>query len=98
MFSFLSDTFFKSFSSTVNIFIAIFHDSNISTAEFLVISAETACREKIENSQIFNEDFYLPLYLPLWFIHCAVRECTLGYSDFHNLMGFPSKKMPNNIL
>jgi hypothetical protein len=22
----------------------------------------------------------------------------LGYSDFHNLMGFASKKMPNNIL
>ncbi len=21
-----------------------------------------------------------------------------GYSDFHNLMGFASKKMPNNIL
>jgi hypothetical protein len=28
-----------------------------------MISAETACWE---NSQIFNEDFYLPLYLPLW--------------------------------
>ncbi len=24
--------------------------------------------------------------------------CTVGYSDFHNLMGFTSKKMPNNIL
>ncbi len=24
--------------------------------------------------------------------------CTLGYNDFHNLMGFTSKKMPNNIL
>ncbi len=23
---------------------------------------------------------------------------TLGYSDFHNLMGFTSKKMQNNIL
>jgi hypothetical protein len=23
---------------------------------------------------------------------------TVGYSDFHNLMGFTSKKMPNNIL
>ncbi len=23
---------------------------------------------------------------------------TIGYSDFHNLMGFTSKKMPNNIL
>ncbi len=23
---------------------------------------------------------------------------SLGYSDFHNLMGFTSKKMPNNIL
>jgi hypothetical protein len=24
--------------------------------------------------------------------------CRVGYSDFHNLMGFTSKKMPNNIL
>jgi hypothetical protein len=24
--------------------------------------------------------------------------CVLGYSDFHNLMRFTSKKMPNNIL
>jgi hypothetical protein len=24
--------------------------------------------------------------------------CELGYSDFHNLMGFTRKKMPNNIL
>jgi hypothetical protein len=24
--------------------------------------------------------------------------CTLGYSDFNNLMGFTSKKLPNNIL
>jgi hypothetical protein len=24
--------------------------------------------------------------------------CPLGYSDFHNLMGFTSKKIPNNIL
>jgi hypothetical protein len=23
--------------------------------------------------------------------------CTLGYSDFHNLVGFTSKKMPNNF-
>jgi hypothetical protein len=37
--SFLSDTFFKSFS-TVNMFIFNIHDSNIATAEFLVISAE----------------------------------------------------------
>jgi hypothetical protein len=31
---------------------------NIPTAEFEMIR---------QNSQIFNEDFYLPLYLPLWF-------------------------------
>jgi hypothetical protein len=37
--------------------------SNIATAEFLVISAETACWEIEKNSQIFNEAFYLPLYL-----------------------------------
>ena len=28
----------------------------------------------------------------------AANKCWLGYSDFHNLMGFTSKKMPNNIL
>jgi hypothetical protein len=27
-----------------------------------------------------------------------VRVWVVGYSDFHNLMGFTSKKMPNNIL
>ncbi len=27
-----------------------------------------------------------------------IQECSLGYSDFHNLMRFTSKKMPNNIL
>jgi hypothetical protein len=37
---------------------------NIPTAEFGMISAETVCWK--ENSQICNEDFYLPLYLPLW--------------------------------
>ncbi len=26
------------------------------------------------------------------------HQCRIGYSDFHNLMGFTSKKMPNNIL
>jgi hypothetical protein len=45
-------------------FIFNIHDSNIATAEFLVISAETTCWEIEENSQIFSEDFYLPLYFP----------------------------------
>jgi hypothetical protein len=26
------------------------------------------------------------------------KVCAIGYSDFHNLWGFTSKKMPNNIL
>jgi hypothetical protein len=26
------------------------------------------------------------------------NQYAVGYSDFHNLMGFTSKKMPNNIL
>jgi hypothetical protein len=30
-----------------------------------MISAKTACWDIKENSQIFNEDFYLPLYFPL---------------------------------
>jgi hypothetical protein len=37
------------------------------TAEFWMISAESPCWEIERNSQIFNEDFYLPLYLPLCF-------------------------------
>jgi hypothetical protein len=41
----LSDTFFKSFSSTVNMFISIFIIQNIATAEFLATKAETACWE-----------------------------------------------------
>jgi hypothetical protein len=41
------------------------HYSNIATAEFLVIFAESTCWEIESNSQIFNGDFYLPLYLPL---------------------------------
>jgi hypothetical protein len=62
--SFLSDTFFKAFSSTVNMFISIIM-IQIATAYFLVIAAETTCWEIEENSPIFNEDFYLLLYLPL---------------------------------
>jgi hypothetical protein len=59
--SLLSETFLFEYCKYVYFNI---HNSNIATAEFLVISAETACWE-IENSQSFNEDFYLPLYLPL---------------------------------
>jgi hypothetical protein len=38
---------------------------NILTDEFGMISAETNCWDMKRNSQIFNKDFYLPLYLPL---------------------------------
>ncbi len=40
---FLSDIFFKYFSTNVNMFISDIHDSNIATAEVLVTSAETTC-------------------------------------------------------
>jgi hypothetical protein len=43
--SFLSDTFFKSFFEYCKYVHFNIHDSNIATAEFLVISAETACWE-----------------------------------------------------
>ncbi len=46
-------------------------DSNIATADIFVISAEIACQDI--NSQTFNEDFYLPLYLPL-----CMRPCLKG--------------------
>ncbi len=44
----------------------------------------TWCRQKLlsekwkENSQIFNEDFYLPLYLPLWLGVNTCTVCSLG--------------------
>jgi hypothetical protein len=38
---------------------------NIPTVDFGMIPAETAFWD-IKDRQIFNEDFYLPLYLPLW--------------------------------
>jgi hypothetical protein len=44
---------------------SFFLGENIPTAEFGMILAETAFWAIEENSQIFNEDFYLPLYLPL---------------------------------
>jgi hypothetical protein len=43
--SFLSDTFFKSFSKNCKYVYFNIHDSNIATAEFLVIQAETICWE-----------------------------------------------------
>jgi len=33
-----------------------------------------------------------------WWKWLLLQECTLGYSDFHNLMGFTSKKIPNNTV
>jgi hypothetical protein len=43
------------------VFVPSFLGENIPTAEFGMISAETACWDK----EIFNEDFYLLLYLPI---------------------------------
>jgi hypothetical protein len=49
----------------MSLFLLIFGE-NISKAEFEMILAETACWDiKRKYSQIFNEDFYFPLYLPL---------------------------------
>jgi hypothetical protein len=59
-----SETFFKSFSSIVNMFISIF-------MIHILHSITNSCWEIERNSQIFNEDFYLPLYFPL-------RCCALG--------------------
>jgi hypothetical protein len=47
------------------VFVHSVFGENISTAEFGMISKLLAGTKK-ENSQIFKEDFYLPLYLPLW--------------------------------
>jgi hypothetical protein len=50
---------------------------NIQTAEFGMISAETACWD-IENSQIFNENFYLPLYLSPWYRRTELDQLERG--------------------
>jgi hypothetical protein len=40
---------------------------NIPPAEFrMILAKKLLARTLKENSQIFNEDIYLPLYLPLW--------------------------------
>jgi hypothetical protein len=49
---------------------------------FIITTAEEGC----PNSETDNK------------VEVCASECTIGYSDFHNLMGFTSKKMPNNIL
>jgi hypothetical protein len=54
--SFLSDTFFKSFSSAVNMFISIFM-IQIYIAEFLVMSAEITCWEKEKKGKFLMRTF-----------------------------------------
>jgi hypothetical protein len=58
------------------VFVPSVFGENIPIAEFEIISAETACWD-IENSQIFNENFYLPLYLPLWCQPMGRKDCTM---------------------
>ncbi len=50
---------------TALVFVPSVFGEQFTTAEFWVVAAETACWEIEENNQIFNEDFYLSLYLPL---------------------------------
>ncbi len=56
-----------------------------------------------ENDREAEEMSYL--YFKEWLVYVEALEqyqtiaCLgVGYSDFHNLMGFTSKKMPNNNL
>ncbi len=47
-----------------------------------MISAETACWEIERNSQMFDEDFYLPLYLSLCILDTTYnRTCICFYSE-----------------
>jgi hypothetical protein len=60
---------------------------NIPTAEFRMISAETACWDIEENSQISNVDFYFALYLPLWPEHMRelwnhIEDIGIGIARF----------------
>jgi hypothetical protein len=50
----------------VFVFVPSVFGENIPTAEFGMISAEMACWDIERHNPIFNEDFYLLLYLPLW--------------------------------
>jgi hypothetical protein len=56
------------------VFVPSVFGENFPIAEFLMISAETSCSEIEKNSQMFNEDFHLQLYLPLWL---TTFGCTL---------------------
>jgi hypothetical protein len=56
----------KKIHLTAFVFVPSVFGEKFPTAEFGMISAETILAGKWkENSQMFNEDFYLPLYLPL---------------------------------
>jgi hypothetical protein len=50
-----------------------------------MISAETARWEMKETSQIFNEDFYLPLYLPLWWGLMRMIIVSGSYQNYQDL-------------
>jgi hypothetical protein len=65
--NFLSDTFFKSFLSIVNMFISIFIIqilNNIQTAAVFSVIGRNCLPGNRKKKPNFNEDFYLPL--PLW--------------------------------
>jgi hypothetical protein len=55
-----------------------------------MISAETSCWEV--ESQLFNGDFYLLLYLPLWLIRWARRA---GTRDFYPDLAAPVGPVQN---
>jgi hypothetical protein len=64
---------------------------------YILLDLRLLNRQKLlagkENSQIFNEDFYLPLYLPLWYsriklIHKFLLDENKGENKNFKKMGF----------
>ncbi len=94
--SFLSDAFFKYFSSTVNMFISLFMIQIFQQLNFSNIGRNFLLGNR-KNSQIFNEDFYLPLYSPLCIKVYANGNQSSGNTLIHLKVWKKAKKL-NDLL
>jgi hypothetical protein len=65
--------------------------------ELGMISQKLLAGTKKKNSQIFNEDFYLPLYLPLWAVATLVLHITLTLTSWRVSLGPRFKSPPGGI-
>ncbi len=66
----------------------------------LKIHTDTTGTVQINESLGKVSKIVFPVFPVICRYYCVLwcHQCTVGYSDFHNLMGFIRKKMTNNIL